>query len=509
MQAWRVALGSTQPDNALQSLHRLIAERLQVRCVALTWLDRSLGHWDTIALSPRSREGSLPGVSSCTRTEAGRAARLLKTGEALYGPADRVRAQLPGLIAGSIVDDVLVVMLGLDDTLLGALTLVAERKRPFAAADAKVARLLHEPLSAALAHYGQVRELAELRQAAEADRRSLLSRLGRTGVVEEVVGADAGLREVMQRVHLVARSDAPVLILGETGTGKEVVARAIHRESRRAGGPFLRVNCGAIPGELIDSELFGHERGSFTGAVSQRRGWFEQADGGTLFLDEVGELPLAAQVRLLRILQDGNLQRVGGERQWVVDVRVVAATNQDLHGMVAKGGFREDLWYRLAVFPVRLPPLRERVTDLPALAKHFAHRAATRLGLPLQLPNAADIELLRRYAWPGNVRELSAVIERAAILGNGHGLQIDTALGFAGPMAPEPELDEPGRVPELRVRDESMKFDDAVRQHIMQTLMRCHGRVNGPFGAAKLLDVNPSTLRARMRKLGIRPAQFK
>ena len=180
----------------------------------------------------------------------------------------------------------------------------------------------------------------------------------------------------MEQVQLVAPSDTPVLILGETGSGKEVVARAIHSRSRRASGPFLRINCGAISPDLVDSELFGHERGSFTGAVAERKGWFERADCGTLFLDECGELPLPAQVRLLRVLQDGTFQRVGGERPLHVDVRVIAATHRDLPAMVASGQFREDLWYRIAVFPVRLPPLRERLADIPALATHFALRAA-------------------------------------------------------------------------------------------------------------------------------------
>ena len=220
-----------------------------------------------------------------------------------------------------------------------------------------------------------------------------------------VVGADAGLRDVMERVAQVARSNAPVLLLGETGSGKEVVAREVHRGSDRAAGPFVRVNCGAIPGDLIDSELFGHERGSFTGAVSQRKGWFERADGGTLFLDEVAELPLPAQVRLLRVLQDGLVLRVGGEEPITVDVRVIAATNQDLRTMMREGRFRENLWYRLAVFPINLPALRDRIGDLPALAMHFAQRAAARLGLPVRAPTDEDTRLLCAYEWPGNIRE--------------------------------------------------------------------------------------------------------
>ena len=239
-----------------------------------------------------------------------------------------------------------------------------------------------EPIAAVLATERQRRELHQLREAAEAEKDAALARLQIRDIGESVVGADAGLRDVMRAVEQVAPTGAPVLLFGETGSGKEVVARAIHERSPRVGGPVLRVNCGAIPPELVDSELFGHERGSFTGAATQRRGWFERADGGTLFLDEIGELPLAAQVRLLRVLQDGMFERVGGSRPLKVDVRVIAATHRDLAAMVRTGQFREDLWYRINVFTIRLPPLRERHADIGALAEHFAARAARRFGLP-------------------------------------------------------------------------------------------------------------------------------
>jgi transcriptional regulator with GAF, ATPase, and Fis domain len=307
----------------------------------------------------------------------------------------------------------------------------------------------------------------------------------------------------MAAVRQVARSDAPVLILGETGTGKEVVARAVHSHSRRSGGAFLRVNCGAIPPELIDSELFGHERGSFTGAVGTRKGWFERADGGTLFLDEIGELPPAAQVRLLRVLQDGSFQRVGGERVLNVDVRLVAATNRDLRRAVTEGAFREDLWFRVAVFPIPLPPLRERPQDIPALAAHFALRAAERLGLPPRMPDAADLALLAAYPWPGNVREFASVLERAAILGDGRRLEVARALGVVPPavaMLPAAAVTQavlPGG------EAAPVSFVEASRRHIEDALRRCHGRVEGPFGAARLLEMNPHTLRSKMRRLGI------
>jgi transcriptional regulator with GAF, ATPase, and Fis domain len=315
----------------------------------------------------------------------------------------------------------------------------------------------------------------------------------------------------MERVALVADSDVPVLILGETGSGKEVIARSIRARSRRAAGPFVRVNCGAIPPGLIDSELFGHERGSFTGATARRRGWFERADAGTLFLDEVGELPLEAQVRLLRVLQDGSVERVGGDQPVHVDVRVIAATHRDLPARVADGRFREDLWYRLAVFPIHLPPLRERLDDLPALATHFALRACERFGSRALAPTPADLERLAAYPWPGNVRELQSVIDRAVILGGGERLEVAAALGGAVPppragAAPAPAASEPG---DAGRGDRFPSLDEAMARHIEAALARSGGRIEGPEGAAQRLRINPHTLRARMRKLGVDPRRFR
>lgn len=346
-------------------------------------------------------------------------------------------------------------------------------------------------------------DVIRLREALKADREALLSRLGRQDICEVVVGEDTGLSQVMAAVHQVARTDAPVLILGETGSGKEVIARAIHERSARNRGPVVRVNCGAIPTDLVDSELFGHERGSFTGAVNSRKGWFERADGGTLFLDEIGELPAAAQVRLLRVLQDGTLERIGGHQTVHVDVRIVAATHRDLDAMVSAGSFREDLWYRLSVFPIQLPALRERLDDLPELVNYFAERAGKRLGNPHLTPTPSDLEKLRNYSWPGNVRELSAVIERAAIIGGGKVLDISSALGTPG-------MRSASRPPPAPAANEPIgTLDEAMRRHIRRALEACQGRIEGPQGAAKLLGINPHTLRARMRKLGVEWAQFR
>jgi transcriptional regulator with GAF, ATPase, and Fis domain len=302
-------------------------------------------------------------------------------------------------------------------------------------------------------------------------------------------------------VEQVAGTDAPVLLLGETGTGKEVVARAIHAHSRRHRGPMQRVNCGAIPPGLVDSELFGHERGSFTGAVSARAGWFERADGGTLFLDEVGELPLAAQVRLLRVIQDGTLERVGGQHPIKVNVRMVAATHCFLDEMVAAGTFREDLWYRISVFPIRLPPLRERLLDIPALATHFAWHAGTRIGGQPLTPSTEDLELLASYDWPGNIRELASVIERATILGDGRHLDVRSALGSL-------KLGRGMSLPASR-SGEFPSLETVAKRHIEAALRRTDGRIEGAKGTAALLGVNPHTLRARMRKLGIDWSKFR
>ncbi|MGD0137385.1 MAG: sigma-54 dependent transcriptional regulator [Tepidisphaeraceae bacterium] len=389
----------------------------------------------------------------------------------------------------------------------GAMVLLRGDTGAFTAEQVAIVRELVEPFAAGLHNDYRLRELKTLREAAEAENRALLTRLGRKTVSDTIVGAEAGLAAVMERVQLVARSDAPVLILGETGTGKEVVARAIHARSKRSQGPMIRVNCGAIPPELVDSELFGHERGSFTGATATRMGWFERADGGTLFLDEIGELPPAAQVRLLRVLQDGTFERVGGQTTLTVNVRVVAATHSDLHLLAGQRMFRQDLWYRISVFPIHLPPLRDRVQDIPALATHFALKAAKRLGLPPALPTPQDMRSLTVYNWPGNVRELASVIERAAILGDGRRLEVAKALGIGQPTP----LPTGSTTPSIPPAAESppLTLDSMAARHIEAALRASHGRIEGPFGAAKALGINPQTLRSRMRKLAINWRQFR
>jgi transcriptional regulator with GAF, ATPase, and Fis domain len=427
----------------------------------------------------------------------------------------RPKGDLAGVVPADLAGDILVGPLGGPGNWEGLLIVVSRPEVTFSRRDVALAQALLEPFTTALQNDRRLHELASLREAAEAERRSLLTRIGRDEIREEIVGADSGLKLVMERVELVAPSNVPVLILGETGTGKEVISRAIHARSQRSTGPFIRVNCGAIPSELIDSQLFGHEKGSFTGAADTRKGWFERASGGTLFLDEIGELPLAAQVRLLRVLQDGLVERVGSEQPIHVDVRIVAATHRELAQMVKRGTFREDLWYRVNVFPILLPLLHERAEDIPALARHFARRAAHHFGLPYVEPSAEDLHALRQYAWPGNIRELAAVIDRAAILGNGKRLEVATALGFHGssggaaaaPAAAESPAGS-AAVPDGRARSIAT-LQMAMRVHIEQALELTGGRIEGRGGAAQLLDINPHTLRARMRKLQIDWSRFR
>lgn len=323
-----------------------------------------------------------------------------------------------------------------------------------------------------------------------------------------IIGQNKGLKETMRQVGLVAQTDSTALILGETGSGKEVIARYIHQHSQRSQYNFIRVNCGAIPAELIDSELFGHEKGSFTGAATQKRGWFERANGGTLFMDEIGELSLAAQVRLLRVLQEGTLFRVGGEQEIKVNVRIIAATHQNLEESVQKGVFREDLLFRINVFPIRLPALRYRADDIAELTEHFAQKASDKLGLPLTLPTEQQIDYLKQYHWPGNVRELQVIVERAAILGQGRYLGLEESLVLPPHVQIQPTPSVNIKTPSHSATEEFLTLDEAIRQHITIALANCHGRIEGPFGAAKLLAVNPNTLRSKMRTLGLLRSSF-
>ncbi len=495
------------------STAELLARHVPIRSFTVLRLDAEQRRLRTVASWPQDKSSNASGETQLSDTEWRRLERWRRKGGLLHKADDaRIADGLLAVLGRSFVEDdfVLAPLLG-EHGSRGVFVASALAKKQFARADLNLFAAIQEAVGVALDNDTRLHELAKLREAAEAERQSLLRRLGRSEAGEMIVGEASGLAHVMQRVDLVSRSEVPVLILGETGTGKELVARAIHNRSDRHAGPFMRVNCGAIPRELIDSQLFGHERGSFTGASETRQGWFERADMGTLFLDEIGELPLDAQVRFLRVLQDGFVERVGGAQPIRVNVRVVAATHRDLAGMVRNNSFREDLWYRIAVFPILLPPLRDRTEDIPELARHFAQRAAIRFSLASVLPTAEDIALLETYDWPGNIRELGAVIDRAAILGNGETLELAAALGVAAPLGAGPRLVEaaPGHAPITAHRHKVATLDSAMRSHIETALRATRGRVEGARGAARLLGINPHTLRARMRKLGINWSAFR
>ena len=315
----------------------------------------------------------------------------------------------------------------------------------------------------------------------------------RVGPAPAMVGTSAAWRSTMQLVEQVASTSATVLLLGETGTGKELLARFIHEQSLRRERKLVVVDCGALPASLIESELFGRERGAFTGAHSSQPGRFELADGGTVFLDEIGELPLELQPKLLRVIQEGQVERLGGLRAARADTRIIAATNRNLAEHVRRGQFRRDLFYRLNVFPIPVPSLRDRMEDLPALVSHYTERLGRKLGKPITRIVPGSLELLARHNWPGNVRELENVLQRAIILSRDGALDL---TGFVG--EPIDALD-----PAPSVATHVRSFDDAVRDHVNLALERAGWRVEGLAGAAKLLGLSPSTLRTKMRKLGI------
>jgi transcriptional regulator with GAF, ATPase, and Fis domain len=506
---WREACQHIEIHESAAGIAALMAEHIPLERLAVERIDPDHNTVSTVASAPNRAGDPVAGPRVCTPAEMRKLLGWVRRGEiSAIDPAASVPTALDALSIPAVGGEVRAAPLRSRGEVLGALVVCASPGKHFTQRHDQMLAMLQEPFAVALENDRRLHEMRALREAAEADRSSLLRRLGRQESGEHIVGERGGLAPVMKRVDLVSSADAPVLILGETGSGKEVVARAIHQRSDRRSGPFIRVNCGAIPRELVDSQLFGHEKGSFTGATESRQGWFERADGGTLFLDEIGELPLDAQVRFLRVLQDSTIERVGGHEQIHVDVRVVAATHRDLSAMVRDGRFREDLWYRIAVFPILLPPLRERLGDIPEMAAHFAERAAVKFGLAPVAPSPEDIDALRSYSWPGNIRELATVIDRAAILGEGHRLEISAALGFGADGSHAPPH-APAASARGVASGELVTLDEAQRQHILAALAHTRGRIEGRRGAAALLRINPHTLRARMRKLGVDWAAFR
>jgi formate hydrogenlyase transcriptional activator len=332
-------------------------------------------------------------------------------------------------------------------------------------------------------------ENRRLRKLLEAESLYLLDAVESASGFEDIVGDSAALRRVFHSVEQVAPTNSTVLVLGETGTGKELIARAIHGRSRRRDRPLVVVNCAALPSTLIESELFGHERGAFTGAMSKKIGRFEVADGGTILLDEIGDLALDLQAKLLRVLQCGEFERIGSTMTQKVDVRVIAATNRKLEIETSRGDFRSDLYYRLSVFPIELPPLRERREDIALLVWYFVAKCQRKLGRNITEMSKATMDALTAYEWPGNIRELENVIERAVILSPGPTLRVDESFTRVSQAVAGPPM--------------GGTLEDVERAYILRVIEECRGRIKGRDNAAARLGLNPSTLRSRMKKLGI------
>jgi transcriptional regulator with GAF, ATPase, and Fis domain len=485
-------------QTSLQRALPLLAEAFPIDDVFVDVLDYDLGALRRVAhVNAREKPGSTPVPSSAPAPLIPLPERLWTWVENLQGPV--LINTLPGeearrfrkLIQLDRHSD-LSLALRVEKRRFGFLVLRAIGEGLFTSQHAQLLASISDPFAIALSNTLAHRELMKLRDDLLDDKRFLNRELFHA-TADDVIGASTGLRNVMDLARQAAPVNSTVLLLGETGVGKEVVASAIHHGSPRRDGPFIKVNCGAIPDGLIDSELFGHEAGAFTGAARERRGRFERADGGTIFLDEIGDLPLHAQVRLLRVLQHRELERVGATRTTKVDIRVIAATHRDLSEMVSRGKFREDLWFRLNVFPIVIPPLRLRRDDVPALVRHFVEVKRRELGLasaPAIAPGA--LVRLQEYGWPGNVRELENVVERELIRSGKGQLRFDE-IGAA--PAPSAQAGVARRGP--------VRLDEAMATHIESVLATVGGKIHGPGGAAELLGVNENTLRNRMDRLRI------
>ena len=495
------ACGSLRIESALQDVFRYVHTCLPVDAIGLGFSNLEARRIEVVAwcglpkIAPLWDDGppeiALDGIGlDYVRDESAPSPLIVNRPDAV---PEGLRVLFPRLETCSAIFTRL--LLTTED--VGALLVWAEGHDRFEAQHARLLASVCEPMTIAMVNARRYRELMQLKDKLSEDNRALNNDL-RSAVGHELVGADLGLRAVVEQVRQVALSSSPALLLGETGTGKEVIAHAIHSASPRNQGPMVSMQCGAVPETLLDSELFGHEAGAFTGAIQRKRGRFERAHGGTLFLDEIGELSPEAQVKLLRVLQEQRFERIGGTEPISVDVRVIAATHRNLEQMVRQGAFREDLWYRLNVLPIRIPPLRLRREDIPALVRHFVARKSRELSLA-ESPHVSseDLARLQTYDWPGNVRELQNIVERALLLCRGGRLTFPTLTGArVAPAGDTPEGAQP-----------VLTMDEAIGAHIRRVLERTRWKISGPGGAAELLGMNASTLRFRMSKLGIGPVR--
>lgn len=488
-------------DALLRAISASVRSVMQCELVGVFLPDPARNRIQTLALDFPGSKGLIR-EDLFTPMEGSLGGLVLSTGKPWAGSASDVRglgleseAAIPeGLSTGCVLP---LISRG---RVLGLLGLGRREDRAFTQPDlhflAQVANQIALAVENALAY----REIQQLKDQLSQEKRYLEEEIRAEWNVADIVGSSPSLRKVLRRVQTVAPTDSTVLIYGETGTGKELIARAIHDLSPRRTNAFVKLNCAAIPTGLLESELFGHEKGAFTGAVAQRTGRFEVANGGTIFLDEIGEVPLELQTKLLRVLQEREFERLGSSRTLRTDARLVAATNRDLEAMVDERTFRSDLFFRLNVFPIRLPPLREREGDIPLLAGHFTRQFAKRMGKVIERIPSAAMDALCGYEWPGNIRELQNVIERAVIISAGPVLELDVADLNPKGARPSP------RTAARNVRRKGTLREDLKeleRQRILDALKQCNWVVAGPNGAAVRLGMNRSTLQVRMQKLGI------
>ena len=487
--------GSLDLEKALWHCFLYVQEIIPADEIILTVYDLGLGVLETVASANEARgearSDKIPMPTHLRREleEVLRYPRVRRSNDAIEDP-------IVGRIATNSRwpdSSIIIARLIIEGQFVGSLIIRANGKGRYTEEHEKLWALVNEPAAVALANSLQYRELLSLKERLADDNRYFQDEL-RKSLGDEIVGSHLGLKNVMDQIVKVAPLTSPVLLLGETGTGKEVIANAIHNLSPRNKGPLIKVNCGAIPDNLIDSELFGHEKGAFTGAFAQKRGRFERADGGTIFLDEVAELPLQAQIRLLRVFQEKEFERVGGTGPVKVDIRIISATHRDLAKRVEEGLFREDLYYRLGVFPIYIPPLRNRKEDIPALVEHFIREKSKEMGLvSVSKLSPGAIEQLMDYDWPGNVREVSNVVERALIQSEGRFITFDDIPSLAFQRVP----------PVSHITGTDLRLEEIEAKHIRHVMGLTGGRIEGEKGAAEILDINPGTLRHRMRKLNI------